>query len=104
MSYAPLRFWARMPNRVFGFVRDGIEPSLFDVHSMLRLPLVGVCEANCAFSIVVVLLNVVSGASTLLFESDEGSGRRFVRCLEHFYPWGTARFEGDIVGPVAAKI
>lgn len=104
MSYAPLRLWARMPDRVFRFVRDGIEPSLFDVHSMLRLPIAGVCEANCAFSIVMVLLNAVSGASTLLHESTGGAGQRFVKCLELFYPWHFARFEDDVVGFAASHI
>jgi hypothetical protein len=104
MSYAPLRLWAGMPAKVFRFVRDGIEPSLFDVHSMLRLPIAGVCEANCSFSIVMVLLNVVSGSSTLLYESTSGSGQRFVRCLESFYPWDSCRFEDDVVSTAASNI
>jgi len=93
-----------MPNRVFRFVGDGVEPSLFDVHSMLRLPIAGVCEANCSFSIVMVLLNVVSGSSTLLYESTGGSGQRFVRCLEMFDPWDAWRFEDDVVGAAASNI
>src|SRR5262245_5781358 len=104
MSYAPLRLWARMPNRVFDFVRDGIEPMLFDVHSMLRLPILNVCEANCSVSITTVLLNAVSGASTVLYQSTAGSGKRFVQCLTDCYPWEICRSKDDIVGEPAARI
>jgi hypothetical protein len=89
MPYQPLRLPATMPHNVRDFVHEGIEPSLYDIHSMLRLPLTGNagCEANCSFSIVMVLVNVVSGCSILLFDSVGGSGKRFVSCLGTYYPW-----------------
>jgi hypothetical protein len=106
MSYTPLRIAAAAPNNVYHFVRNGIDPLFYDVHSMLRMPLVGIegCEAACNFSIAMVLVNVVSGASTVFFGGPERSGRRFVTCASEYYPWEAFRLKDDVVGETAARL
>lgn len=106
MPYQALRLPPRVPKSVRDFVHDGIEPSLHDVHSMLRLPLPGNsgCEANCSFSIVMVLVNVVSGSSTVLFDSIGSPGKRFVSCLANYYPWSQRDLQTVDSSDAAARV
>jgi hypothetical protein len=61
------------------------------IHAMLRLPRPEVDIAEgCNFSIVAVLMNVISGVSVVLYEppaNRQATGRKFVETVTGFYPW-----------------
>src|SRR5262245_46635926 len=81
------------PPAVHVFVSRVSDTYLADVHAMLRLPRpeVDITE-GCNFSIVAVLMNVVSGASVGLYApppNRKETGRKFKETLRTFYPWNT---------------
>ncbi|MEQ9642502.1 MAG: hypothetical protein RIM84_20915 [Alphaproteobacteria bacterium] len=64
-----------------------INDRLADAHVMMRLPL-GDLEAGCNYSVVDLLLAVVSGVSTRLYPSSlTGKGELFKNLLIDHYPW-----------------
>lgn len=107
MPYAPLRLSEDCPVELREFIRETIELSLRDVHAMLRLPQrTDGLEAGCNFSIASVLMNVISGASTVLYDSRGPSGKRFITCLRDYYPWTLEheyRVYKECVKPAAAS-
>lgn len=110
MAYHPLTLPPGLPVDVEGLVRRQIECQLIDVHSMLRLPVVGDpgLQGGCNFAIVQVLLSVVAGASVTLYDptalSRRGDrGRLFMDILIKHYPWGAERsISGAVVDADAA--
>jgi len=47
---------------------------------------------GCNFSIVAVLMNVISGVSVVLYEppaNRQATGRKFIETAKGFYPWDT---------------
>jgi hypothetical protein len=88
MSYAPLNLAPSCPPAVEKFIVASVELTFRDVHAMLRLPRPDDgLEAGCNFSIARVLLDVISGVSTIFYDSALPSRTRFVRCLQECYPW-----------------
>lgn len=60
---------AATPRAVRAFISQVMDVYLADIHAMLRLPRpeVNITE-GCNFSIVAVLMNVISGVSVVLYE------------------------------------
>lgn len=97
MPYVPLQIPEGAPEALEQIVRDRIDPILRDVHAMLRLPIDDVpgLEAGCNLSAALVLLEVVSGVSAVLYADPElekidkrqRSGEAFKRLLLKHYPW-----------------
>jgi hypothetical protein len=80
MAYQKIQVDPSTPDRVKRFIRDHLDMQFEDVHSMMTLP-------NCNFASAAVLLNLVSGISTILYEQTGGSRQRFKNLLRDFYPW-----------------
>jgi hypothetical protein len=57
-----------------------VEDQFKDVHSMMTLP-------NCNFAATAILVNLISGISTIFYDQHGGSGARFEGALRDFYPW-----------------
>lgn len=81
------------PPAVLAFVRQVMDMYLADVHAMLRLPRLEVdITEGCNFSIVAVLMNVISGVSVVLYEppaNRQDTGKKFRETARDFYPWDT---------------
>jgi hypothetical protein len=105
VTYRRLSLPDDVPQVVRRVIDAGAEPLLRDVHTMLRLPLAeSELRAGCGFSIVNVLLSVVSGASVLLYSPQGGSGFLFRRFLADYYPWASEpERAGACVGEEAAE-
>lgn len=86
MTYKPVSLSEFTPESVALFIRQSVDLQLADVHTMLLLPRAQCgLEAGCNFAIAHVLLNIVSGISTILFEQDGKSGAIFKRLLTNWY-------------------
>lgn len=94
MAYVLVSLASTTPKRVKDFVRRHVEAHFRDVHAMLRLSVRGDdgLSAGCNFAATTTLLNVVSGASTVLYKQVGSERTRFVGLLREFYPW---ELEGD---------
>jgi len=84
---------AATPRAVRAFISQVMDVYLADVHAMLRLPRpeVAITE-SCNFSIVAVLMNVISGVSVVLYEpppNRQATGRKFLETARGFCPWNT---------------
>lgn len=98
MAYHELSLPPGLPTDEVKLIRTQLEPHLEDVHTMLRLPIVGDAglRAGCNFAIAQVLLSVVAGASVTLYEpralsSRRDRGRLFKEILTKYYPWDAER-------------
>lgn len=89
MAYFPLKLDPSTPAAVEVFVRKAIEALyLSDVHGMLRLPLPHErIEAGQNFAATQVLMGVIAGVSTILFQNKGESGDLFKGLVEEFFPW-----------------
>lgn len=111
MAYQELKLPKGTPEEADNLIRELIRPFLVDVHAMLRLPLdePGL-QGGCNFSSALVLLSVVAGVSTQLYQDDsvdpkEQSEKRFKRVLTKFFPWcEEPKTEGAIKDQHAADI
>jgi len=91
--FHPTTVDAATPRAVRTFINQVMDVYLADVHAMLRLPRpeVNIAE-GCNFSIVAVLMNVISGVSVVLYEppaNRQATGRKFMETAREFYPWDT---------------
>jgi hypothetical protein len=89
--FHPATVDAATPHVVRIFIRQVMDLYLCDVHAMLRLPRpeVGITE-GCNFTVVAVLMNMVSGLSVVLYEpppNRQAAGRKFRETAAGFYPW-----------------
>ena len=78
------------PPAVRTFVGQVMDLYFADVHAMVRLPRpeVGITEA-CNFAIAAVLVNVISGVSTVLYvppPNRNNTGKKFQQALRDFFP------------------
>src|SRR5262245_3373789 len=105
MTYNPLNPDPHTPNPVINFLRDHVQMQLHDVHVMLRLPMPEYeLDAGCNFTAVNMLLALVSGISTVLYNGTGGSGKRFRDAMEMYYPWSEELREPAILGnPITPK-
>ena len=89
MAYIPLSLDAGTPSAVAWLIRNMMESLyLSDVHAMLRLPLPALgIGAGQNFAATQVLMCVISGASTLLYDNTLESGDAFKGVVEDFFPW-----------------
>jgi len=69
-----------IPDAVKRLIQGAVEDQFNDVHSMMMLP-------NCNFAATAILVNLISGMSTIFYGQDGGSGARFKNVLKDFYPW-----------------
>jgi len=91
--FHPTTIDAATPRAVRTFISQVMDVYLADIHAMLRLPRpeVNITE-GCNFSIVAVLMNVISGVSVVLYEppaNRKATGRKFMETTNGFYPWDT---------------
>jgi hypothetical protein len=68
------------PETVKRLIQGAVEDQFKDVHSMMMLP-------NCNFATTAILVNLISGMSTIFYQQHGGSGDRFKNMLSEFYPW-----------------
>jgi hypothetical protein len=78
---AALQINENIPDAVKDFIRVYVERQFSDARSMMML------QHCCNFAITALLVNLVSGMSTVLYDQQGGSGRRFKNLLREFYPW-----------------
>lgn len=115
MPYQPLEVPPGTDPSLERLVRETVDPLLRDVHAMLMLPLTDQpgLEAGCNFSAALVLLGVVGGASSTLYDAPSLSnldprdqpGEAFKQVIERFYPWDSEPdVEGAIRGRHAAQV
>jgi hypothetical protein len=85
--YQPLKVPIDLAPIIKVLVRH-LDMLLGDVHSMLRLPLQeeGMTH-GCNFAAAVVLLELIGGVSSTLFQAPGGSWLRYRQLLERYYPW-----------------
>jgi hypothetical protein len=76
----PIQINPATPETVRTFIRGAVQDQFNDVHSMMIL-------RNCNFAAVAILVNLISGMSTIFYEQHGGSGARFKDMLRDFYPW-----------------
>src|ERR1700691_628491 len=76
----PIQINPATPNKVKHLIRTAVEEQFKDVHSMMMLP-------NCNFAATAILVNLISGMSTIFYDQDGGPGKRSKKMLEEFYPW-----------------
>jgi hypothetical protein len=91
--FRPTTVDAATPRAVRAFVSQVMDVYLADIHAMLRLPRpeVNIVE-GCNFSIVAVLMNIISGVSVVLYEppaNRQATARKFIETAKGFYPWDT---------------
>jgi hypothetical protein len=107
MAYQRLELSVATPNSVRSFIVEHIENlSFVDIHTILRLPLPEYgLSAGCNFAIAHILMAVVSGISTTLFEPEvkDQRGRLFQDVLIDFFPWD-AEPEDILPREIVAKI
>lgn len=98
--YQPLKISAHVGPIAKSLVQH-LDMLLGDVHSMLRLPLneEGLTH-GCNFAAALVLLELIGGVSSTLFQSAGGSGERYKQLLEKYYPWDA---EGETQPGKAAR-
>jgi hypothetical protein len=98
--YRPLKISPTITPSIKRLVQH-LDMLLGDVHSMMRLPLQeeGMTH-GCNFAAAVVLLELIGGVSSTLFQSTGGSGERYKLVLENYYPWDA---EGDTQPAKAAR-
>jgi hypothetical protein len=89
--FQPTIVHPKTPTAVRAFVGQVMDLYFTDVHAMLRLPRpeVDISQA-CNFAIAAVLMNVISGISTVLYAlppSRKDTGRKFQQALRDFFPW-----------------
>jgi hypothetical protein len=99
MAYRKLRLDPDTPPTVRFLITESIENLNFsDVRTMLRLPLPNddpniALGAGCGFAITDVLLAVISGVSSTLYDCRQSNygnrevGPKFQNLLIDFYPW-----------------
>ena len=77
--FRPTTVDAATPRAVRTFISQVMDVFLADIHAMLRLPRpeVNITE-RCNFSIVAVLMNVISGVSVVLHAGQQASDRQKV--------------------------
>jgi hypothetical protein len=68
------------PDIVKDLIRGAVEIQFNDVRSMMML-------SNCNFAATAILVNLISGMSTIFYDQHGGSGARFRNMLNEFYPW-----------------
>jgi len=76
----PIQINAATPGAVKRLIRGPVEGQFNDVHSMMMLP-------NCNFAATAILVNLISGFSTIFYTQQGNSGDRFKSMLKDFYPW-----------------
>lgn len=84
--YQPLKI-CRTPARVKRLIQH-LDMLLGDVHAMFRLPLQedGLTH-GCNFAAATVLLEIIGGVSSTLFQHDGGAGERYKTLLRNYCPW-----------------
>jgi len=89
VAYQRLVLDPAAPSAVRHFVERTIEDLYFsDVHAMLRLPLPDKnIMAGQNFSLTQVLMAVIGGVSTTLYDTKGKSGELFRGVVEEFFPW-----------------
>ena len=93
MAYVPLTLPDELPEFVDIVIRMGVEPQLEDIHWMLASPTGRPGKSGpprqLQLPIALLLLAIVDGVSTKLFQPNKkmGSGTRFKECLIRYYPW-----------------
>lgn len=94
MAYRPVVLSTNTPPRVRQLINEYIENLSFsDIHTMLQLPLPDYeLGAGCGFAITHVLMSVIGGVSTTLYDPTRNGGKdeigkKFTRLLEDYYPW-----------------
>lgn len=97
--YQALRIGPHTPIRVRRLIQH-LDMLLGDVHAMLRLPLneEGLTH-GCNFAAATVLVEIIGGVSSTLFQHSGGPGEKYKTLLRNWYPWD-AEHVGD---PVAAS-
>ncbi len=97
MSYKHLNIASSTPPNVAALVKHLEEHSFSDIHSMLRLPIHNYnLSAGCNFAIAHVLMAVIGGVSTTLYEQSGQVGTRFKGVIVDYFPWD---LEPNIVSP-----
>jgi hypothetical protein len=98
--YQQLKVDSALPPTVKGLIQH-LDMLLGDVHAMMRLPLQeeGMTH-GCNFAAAVVLLELIGGVSSTLFQASGGSGQRYKLLLENYYPWDA---EGETQPAKAAR-
>ena len=106
--YEPTIIATDTPRKVTTLVRRVYDLHLQDVHAMLRLPRP---EANiaegCNFAICAVLMNIIGGASVVLYEpppNRQETGRKFKDVVSDFYPWDTEPATGVTAPDEGAEV
>ncbi len=106
--YRPIVLEAAIPRSVRTFMNTVCDVYLSDAHTMLRLPRpeVEITQA-CNFAIAASLMNVISGASVVLYKpppNNQGAGVKFKEVVRDFYPWDGEPWGCIRDGTVAADI
>jgi len=78
---AALQINENIPDAVKDFIRVYVERQFSDARSMMML------KHCCNFAITALLVNLISGMSTVFYDQRGDSGRRFKNLLREFYPW-----------------
>jgi hypothetical protein len=78
---AALQINENIPDAVKDFIRIHVERQFSDARSMMML------KHCCNFAITALLVNLISGMSTVFYDQQGASGRRFKNLLREFYPW-----------------
>jgi hypothetical protein len=88
MAYQQIQISDQTPEILRRFIREHIDMQFGDVHCMLRLPMpeVGLTH-GCNFAATSILLNLISGLSTVFYKREGSAGARFRGLLREFYPW-----------------
>jgi hypothetical protein len=85
--YQPLTINQHTPAGVRRLIQH-LDMLLGDVHAMLRLPRQedGLTH-GCNFAAATVLLEIIGGVSSTLFQHDGRSGDKYKTLLRTYYPW-----------------
>lgn len=85
--YQALKISSDTPDRVLRLIQH-LDMLLGDIHSMLRLPLKeeGLTH-GCNFATATVLLEIIGGISSTLFQGGGKVGERYKKLLHDYYPW-----------------
>lgn len=98
VGYQRLPLPGGLPHDLETLIRNQLEPQLWDVHAMFRMPIADDpgLQGGCNLAVTQVLLSVVSGVSVtvhnlaaLTLRGDRGS--LFQEVLVQHYPWAEER-------------